>query len=449
MPSALELAVGEGNPRARHLGLSSGVGLVAGSMIGSGVLLSAGFMAQDLSAGWILLAWLIGAAIAGAGAVAYGQLARLVPRSGGEYRYLCDLFHPALGYLAGWGSLLLGFSAPIAVNALGAAAFLDTLVPIGDPRPVAALLVAAVTCIHAFDLGASRWGQDLLAAAKLIAILGFAALGLVAGEHSWPQWTPPPPHESGFALAPFMTGLFFVGFAYSGWNSSVYAASEFRDPRRDVPRSMLIGTALVALLYLAVNWVFVANLTPAQASVVQVEHTTVTLGHVVAIEILGDVGGALMSGFAVLAFVSAISAIIVIGPRVYAEMAEDGFLPAALKNRAGRPPVGSVLFQGAIAVVMLSSHSLRQVLLNASAILILFTALSAAAVIRVRLSRRLGEAMGRPGNVAVTAAALYVGASTWMLYYGFRDQPTLLLWVGVVAGAAAIGYLVTRRRRRG
>lgn len=434
------------SPR-RHLGLGSGIGLVAGSMIGAGVLLSAGFMAQDLSAGWILVSWVLGAAIAAAGAVAYASLARLMPRSGGEYRYLSELFHPALGYLAGWGSLLLGFSAPIAISALGAAAFIGALGLDLDRRLVAAVLVAAITASHAFDLGASRWIQNLLAAAKLVAVIAFAGLGLIAGERSWPSWSPPA--TDGFSTSAFMTGLFFVSFAYTGWNSAIYAASEFRRPERDVPRSMIIGLALVAVLYLIINWVFVANLTPEKARVVfRYEEDYATLGHAVALELLGDIGGGLMSGFAALAFISAMSAIAVIGPRVYAEMAEDGFLPAALRNRAGRPPIGSVLLQGAVAVALLASHSLREVLVNASAILLLFTALTAAGLIRLRISARLRARLGRPGTAAVACAAVYVAASVWMLVYGFRDQPTLIAWIAVVAAAAAAGYLATRRYRR-
>ena len=110
-------------------GLWSGVGLVAANMIGSGVFLSSGFMAQDMGPGTILVAWLVGAALALAGAQAYAALARAIPRSGGEYRFLSELLHPALGYLAGWASLLVGFSAPIAVNALAAGAYTATLVP--------------------------------------------------------------------------------------------------------------------------------------------------------------------------------------------------------------------------------------------------------------------------------------------------------------------------------
>lgn len=415
-------------------------------MIGSGVLLSAGFMAQSLSAGWILWAWVIGAAIAGAGAIAYAELARLVPRSGGEYRYLSELAHPALGYLAGWASLLLGFAAPIAINALGAAAFADTIAPLGHPRLVAAGLIVAITLAHAFHLSASRWIQDVLVAAKLLAVCGFVALGLALGDRTWPSWTPP--ESDGWAAGPFVTGLFFVSFAYSGWNAAVYAAAEFRKPRRDVAASMVIGTALVAALYLLVNWVFVTNLDPERAAVVMDRDSAVTLAHVVAGELLGPAGATLMSALAVLALVSAMSAIAVLGPRVYAEMAGDHMLPAALAYRDGRPPVGSVLLQGGVALALLVAHSLREVMINASAILVLFTGLSAAAVVVVALSPGRRRRYGPVRPAAVLAAIAYAGISLVMLIIGFRDQPTLLVWIALVAALGLGAYALSRVRRK-
>ena len=134
-----------------------------------------------------------------------------------------------------------------------------------------------------------------------------------------------------------MQSLFFIAFAFSGWNAAAYAAGEFKDPKRDVPRAMLIGCALVAVLYLIVNWVFVANLTPAEGKAVfDYEQTRVTLGHVVVRHLVGDWGGRAMSVLALVAFISAASAMTMVGPRVYAAMAEDGFLPRALAARAAR-----------------------------------------------------------------------------------------------------------------
>src|SRR5262245_13606438 len=213
----------------KGMGLWSGVGLVIANMVGVGVLTSTGFMAMSLDPAEILLCWTVGAVMAMAGARAYAAVAEIIPRSGGEYRYLSDLVHPAVGYLAGWTSLLAGFSAPIAVAAATAGAFAETLHPALRARPVGAAMIVALTAAHALGLGWSKWTQNLLALAKALLLVGFVAVGFAVGSRAWPTWHPPPAAGSGDgALASFMVSLVYIAYAYSGWNSAAYAAEEFR-----------------------------------------------------------------------------------------------------------------------------------------------------------------------------------------------------------------------------
>ena len=323
--------------------------MVIANMIGAGVFLSTGYMAQDLTPGQILVAWVIGALLALCGARAYAGIARIVPHSGGEYRFLSTLVHPALGYLAGWASLLLGFSAPIAIDAVAAGAFAHTLGDWVNPTLFAVVLILLMTAVHAVGLRFSVTAQNALVALKILLVVGFIIVGLWGGNNSWPTWRPTNPSE-GFPLGAFMQNLFYIAFAFSGWNAAVYAASEFRNPRRDVPRALLLGCSIVGILYLFVNWVFVANLTPEQCRVVNdYETARITLGHLIMRNVVGDLGAACMSVLAIIAFISAVSAMTFLGPRVYAAMARDGFLPAALKGKEGAP-VGAVMLQGAIAL---------------------------------------------------------------------------------------------------
>ncbi|HTE54850.1 MAG TPA: amino acid permease [Kofleriaceae bacterium] len=430
--------------RPGFLGLWSGIGLVAANMIGAGVFLSAGFMIQEMSPGWILIAWVVGMVLNMAGARAYAELASLLPRSGGEYRYLSDLAHPLLGYLAGWASLLVGFSAPIAINAIGASEFLATVIGLPDPRVVATVLIAALTAFHSVGLVTSKRTQDLLIALKVVLLLGFVVLGLALGSWRWPTWTPP--HGSThFAAGPFFGSLFWIAFAFTGWNAAAYAAGDFRNPARDAPRAMLIGCAAVGALYVLVNWVFVANLTPADAlGVVKTQRPI--LGHAVSQVLIGPTGAGMMSILVALAMISCMSAMVMVGPRVYATMAEDGFLPRWMAARAGRPPIGSVVFQSVIAVAIVWTHSLKNALGNVGAVLILFSALAAASVLVVRWRR---PDLPRPRRFAQLAAALYVVASAWTLVFGFRRlDSTLLVWVGSITVVALVAYAATVRVRR-
>ena len=426
-----------------RMGLFSGMGMVIANMIGAGVFLSTGFMAQDLTAKQILLAWIIGALLALAGARAYAEIAQLVPRSGGEYRYLSTLVHPALGYLAGWASLLLGFSAPIAIDAIAAGAFANTLHLSINPKLFAALIIVLLTAVHAIGLRFSVNAQNILVSVKIALVLGFVAAGLAGGHNSWPDWQPPS-HPAGFPLGPFMQNLFYIAFAFSGWNAAVYAASEFRNPKRDVPRAMLIGCAMVGALYLFVNWVFVANLTPEQCKVVFTYETArVTLGHLIMKSVVGNAGAACMSILAIVAFISAMSAMTFLGPRVYSAMARDGFLPRMLQGRDGKPPVGAVILQGAIALFLVFAYQLQQILNNVGAILTLFSALTVFSLFWVRVRRK---EFATPAFTALLAALFYLLLSGMMLYFGFKQSPTLNLWVGASILTALIGYFVTRKR---
>jgi APA family basic amino acid/polyamine antiporter len=418
------------------LGLGSGVGLVVANMIGAGVFLSAGFMAQELSAGWILVAWAVGALLAMAGARTYAEAAVLIPRSGGEYRYLSELLHPAIGYLAGWASLLVGFSAPTAISAFGAAAFAFAVFGAGDARLGAAALIVALTVFHSVGLRLSKWTQNGLVIIKGLLVLAFVALGLSLGDNHWPTWVPAS-HSAGTAL-PFATSLFFVAYAFSGWNAAAYAAEEFRAPRRDVPRAMLLGCALVGIAYLFVNWVLLANLTPERAEVVlHYEEGRVTLGHLVAQDFLGDVGSNVMSIGIAAIMVSSASAMLLVGPRVYAEMARDGFLPSFLRGKPGSPPRASVVLQGALAILLLYVHTIGELLSNVAGILVFFSALVAVGLFRVR---RRKPNLRAPRPQALIAAAIYSGSSLWMLYNAFKNETGLIPWIAVAVAAGLVGY---------
>jgi len=291
-----------------RLGVLSGIGLVVANTIGVGVLTNTGYMAGRLGPREILLAWLVGGVMAMAGARCYAAIAHAIPRSGGEYRYLSDLLHPFLGTLAGWTSLLVGFSAPVALAASTAGPFFATLVP-GAPRGwVGAGLIVIAAASQGFDLRWSKGTQDALAVVKVLLLAGFIAVGLTLGSHAIPVWTPSTAAGEAavvgagtFALRPFAVSLVYIAFAFSGWNTAIYAAEEFRNPRRDVPRAMLLGTAVVTIVYLVVNWIFVANLSADRLVAWLKEDTSrITLAHLLMDQLAGRAAARLASLFVVL-----------------------------------------------------------------------------------------------------------------------------------------------------
>lgn len=437
----------------KHLGLKSGIGLVVANMVGAGVFISAGFMAQDLGPSQILLAWGVGALLALCGVIAYAEVARLMPKSGGEYRYLSQLWHPFLGYLAGWTSLLIGFSAPIAVDAYAAGAFAHKLSPWLEPNLFGVLLVVMLTVAHAIGLRTSTRVQNVLFGVKVVLLIAFIGTGVFFGRWAFPDWEPAHP-STAFPVGAFAGSLFFIAFAFSGWNAAVYAAEEFHQPARNVPRAMMIGCLSVAVLYFVLNYVFIANLTPAGdlADWYMKTQDQVTLGHVVMQRLIGDTGARVFSGVIVLLFMSAMSAMMLVGPRVYAAMAADGVLPAWLEAQEGRPPVRSVLLQGAIAIVLVLTPDVRGKLEAIGALLVLFAALTVTGLFRARFFDPGGK-FARPSALSLLAAAIYGLSAVWMLYFGFFKNPAgsphwLLLWAGVLLIVSSIAYAITRQRKR-
>ena len=435
---------------ARHraqvgkLGLSSGIGLVVGNVVGVGVLTNTGTMAVQLGPRAILLAWLVGGVMAIAGAACYAELARAIPRSGGEYRYLSDLLHPFLGTLAGWTSLLVGFAAPVALAAATAGPFFATLFPVAPPKLTGATLIVLATASQAFDARWSKGTQDALAVVKGLLVAGFIVVGVALGAHAMPTWRAPEA-PSALPVKPFAVSLVYVAFAYSGWNAAAYAAEDFRDPRRTVPRAMLWGTALVTIVYLAVNAIFVANLSGDRlAGWLGQDTARITLAHLLMEKLAGSGAARATSLCVVLSLASSLIAMTMAGPRVAAAMAAEGFLPRALAGRQGRPPVWSVVLQSGLALVLLATNSFEALLRSVGAILTLASALTVALLLRLRFGR---TEFRPPSPLVMVAAMVYLAGSAWMLWYTLTDDPRALLWLAVVAVAAAIAYAGMARRR--
>jgi APA family basic amino acid/polyamine antiporter len=363
-----------------------------------------------------------------------------------------------LGYLAGWTSLFIGFSQPVAADAQLIGYYTGTLGVDIPWRVVTAVVIVGVTVLHAFDLGASRRGQNILVAIKIALVSGFVAVGLIAGSNTWPTWVPDA-SANGLPLALFFQNLVFIAFCYLGWNAAVYASEEFAAPRRDVPRAMLIGCAVVIVLYLLVNWVFVANLAPEQFGAGtgnDAQHST--LGHLVMKQLVGTTGARIMSVFMIVALLSATSAMTMIGPRVYAAMARDGYLPAVFAGEGDRPPVGSVLLQGAIALAVAMTTSFIKAIETIGAVLTVMAVLTALGVFKLQFDRRQAD---KPGVVALIAATIFVGLSGWTLYSDFTnpflntvDLPGVgkvaapLVWLAFVVLITVV-YAAWGARRRG
>lgn len=407
-------------------------------MIGTGVFTSSGFLLADLgSRGRVLAAWAVGGLVAALGATSYGALARRIPESGGEYLFLSRTVHPAAGYLAGWVSLIAGFAAPLAAAALGFAEYARPWLPAADPRVVAAVLLLAAAALHASSVVRAARTQTAAVVVEVVLIAAFVAIGawrLAPGAAA--GWSAPPLEPGKFAVS-----LVWVSFSYAGWNTAVYVGGEVKDPTRNLPRAMLLGSLLVTGLYLAVNAVILWSVPePALAGKLDV-------ARIAAAAIGGPGLAAAVSALIALAIAAFVSAMTMVGPRICARMAADGYLPRVLAVPPGRPPRVAMAAQLVVALALVATSAYQALLTTIGFSLGVSTAATVVGLIRVR--RREGAAAvpvwGWPW-VPVAFLVFVVGSTAFTVV----DRPgESALGLAIVLAGLAAFRLQNRRRLDG
>ncbi len=440
---------------AGKLGLWTAAAIVVANMIGVGIFGSTGYQAAGLhDAGTILVAWLVGGLLALAGATAYGELGAMMPRAGGEYVYLREAYHPAVGAMSGWVSLFAGFSAPIATSALLFGKYVGVVWPaVGGEAAAKAMgcgLILAMTALHAFDTVIGGRVQAVFTAGKVLLIAAFVVGGLAFGEGSWDHLAP---RAGGLANVPteaFAMALYWVMLAYAGWNAAAYVASDLEHPQRTLPRALLVGTVLVMALYLLANLVFLYALPPG---VLSGEYTggppVEEVGAATASALFGARLGEVVATVIALALVSSVSAMVMAGPRVYASMAEDGALPRVLARRTARGvPAAAVATQGVLACAFVLVGQLEPLVAYIGFTLSIFAALAVAAVIVLRV-RRPDAPRPYRATLYPVAPVLFVAVSAWAAFVQIRWNPTNALLGGgtIVLGLVAYWLSVPRAPR--
>ncbi|HSH15875.1 MAG TPA: amino acid permease [Verrucomicrobiae bacterium] len=417
----------------RSIGLLSASSLVVANMIGTGVFTTSGFLLADLgSPWWVLLAWLVGGLLATMGALCYGALARRIPESGGEYLFLSRTLHPAAGYVAGWISLLVGFSAPLAMAAF---AFGEYTRPwLGGVRPQIAgsALLLLFALIHGTHVERGALVQNLAVWIKLLAVALFVALGL--SRLPILENGPVQPVQFGS----FAVSLVWISFSYSGWNAAVYLGGEIRDPEKNLPRSLLLGATSVMLVYLALNGMFVFS-APVEALAGQVD-----IGRIAAEALGGARWGMALTGVVALALITSVSSMMMAGPRVYARMAGDGYLPRWLRESEG-PPRAAILLQLALSLLMLWSSTFESLLTYIGFTLGLSTAGTVLGLVLLRL--RNGREIAIPGWPWVPA--VFVASVLLISSYTVFQRPKESLVGFVTMGIGWLGWWFTGRKQSG
>ena len=350
----LEAGGAEKHPRdrlARDLRLSDATGLVVASVIGSGIFLTPGAIADRLPhPGLILGVWAVGGLLSLAGALANAELGAMYPHAGGDYVYLREAFHPIAGFLVGWLSFFVIYAGTIATLAAGFASALGELVGFGPGTGLAVAVTLVVVCSALNYLGVRRGASanNLNTGVKVVALLLFAGAGFATGHGRLENLTAPS-GSAGAPLSAFGLALSPVLFSYLGWNASIYVASEIRDPVRNVPRSLFLGLGLCAAIYLLMNVVYLYALPVGELRGVA------NAGEASARVLFGAAAATGVALLVLWSILGTLNATILVGPRIAYAMALDGlfFAGADQAHARFRTPSVSIAFQAAASIAIL------------------------------------------------------------------------------------------------
>lgn len=417
--------------------LTVGITLVIANMIGTGVFTSLGYQVGPLPSGFaILVLWAVGGLVALSGAFTYAEISTTLKKSGGEYHYLGKIFHPALGFVSGWMSLLVGFAGAISAVAIAIAEYSSTLLGING-KVIAIAAIILVSSIHWFGVKTGGRAQNILTGTKLLLILFFCiAPFFIVGEKSGISFLPKAGDFSLIASAGFAVSLVFVVYAYTGWNAAAYIAGNLENPTKNLPKSLIIGTLVVVFVYLSLNAMFLYSATFDELNGKN------DIGNVVAIKLLGADIGAVFSCIFSVALLSTLSAMTIAGPRVLEAMGDDypKLKTLATKNKYDMPYL-AILAQAGWAIFLVLVSSFKEIIQYISISLSIFSMVTVLGIFFLRKQYKKEE---RPFQVPLypLPPIIFTVCTCWMIYYVTADDPKIILYSLATMVPGLIVYFV-------
>ncbi len=421
--------------------------ILIANMIGTGVFTSLGFQVAEIKSGFaIILLWVLGGLIAFLGSMCYSMLGIVLPRSGGEYNYLSRIYHPLVGFLSGWVSLVIGFAAPIAAGAFAFGAYLTNMNSIRGSVVFSHLnlsifLIVFLTLTNIFNkrLGANT--QNLYTFFKVSFILLLIGIGLNNGFTTHVSYVPDHDAFANIFSLSFVVSMYFVTYSYSGWNAICYITGEIENVERNLPKTLILGAIFVSILYILLNFVFL-NAIPISQLAGQVD-----IGNIYASKILHSNVQQYMGIIISLLLLSSINSMIIVGPRVSMVIGEDyhplRFL--AKKNKHDVPYV-AILLQSILAILYIVSFTFEQMIIYIGFVLNLFTLISVIGIfIYARANPDIVPRFRKFGYPYVPAVFIMFG--TWIVVFGSIYRPLeSLLGLGFTLLGAIVYFIVNWKR---
>ena len=430
-------------PPRRTVGFFTATSIVIANIIGTGIFTSLGFQLADIQSGFpLLMLWVIGGTAALCGALCYGELSAALPRSGGEYHFLSQIYHPALGFMAGFVSATVGFAAPIALAAMAFGKYFAGVFGFGSPLVLSFVVVWVVAVFHLRNLQVGSTFQNLWTIVKLLLVGALIAAGFLVEPKQEITFLPQAGDTISIFSGAFAVALVYVMYSYSGWNASSYIIGEVKKPEKNVPRSLLAGTLIVIVAYVLLNAIFLAT-TPQDEMRGQLE-----VGLIAGKHIFGTSGGRVAGAVICLGLVSAISSMTWIGPRVSMSMGEDHWLLRMLgrKNPHGIP-TNAIVLQLLIVNVLLLTRSFESVVQYTQFSLLLCSLFT---VLGVMVLRRTRPEIARPYRVWAYPfpPIIFAVITLWMMFYLLRSKTIESLAGLATALVGLLLYFCARKRPR-
>lgn len=415
--------------------------VVIANMIGTGVFTTLGYQLLEIQSGFVLLMlWVIGGLVALCGALSYAELGASLPRSGGEYNFLGKIYHPAAGFISGWVSSTIGFSAPIALAAITFGRYVTIVFPALSPSLLAVGLILILTMIHATSRRNSGNLQQIFTFIKLLLIGLFCLLALTFVKNPTSLSFLPIPGDGGLITSgAFAVSLIYVNYAYTGWNAATYLSSELEQPQKSLPLILGGGTAIVMMLYVLLNYTFL-HVAPIDALSGQLE-----IGYVAANFVFGTTGAAVMGLVLALLLISTVSAMVMAGPRVLHVIGEDYpiFKRLGKLNQNGVPAT-AIYAQSILSIVFVLTASFQQILLFTGFTMGLNSLL---AVVGLFVSRWRNPELERPYKTFAYpfTPLFYIALMTWTLAFTFKEKPMEVSFSLVIIISGYIFYLLSNK----
>lgn len=423
---------------SHQIGWKTAVAIVVSNMIGTGIFTTLGFQLTDITNTYsIFLLWIIGGILALFGAFCYAELGSHFKGNGGDFIYLKETYHPVLGYLVSWISLIIGFSSPVALAALAMSKYLSVF-DFAFGNTFAVGIIFLVSLFLSFSLKASSRFHNFFTFIKIAFIIVLIILGVALSDSeimhnslkfddSW---------QNEIMLPAFATSLVFVTYSYTGWNSASYIAGEIKDVHKNLPKSLIIGTVFVTVCYLLVNFIMLKH-----APVSQLAGKEDVMGEA-ANNMLGHTFGKVVNVFIALQLVATISGYLWVGSRLTQAFAKEHLLWKSLSVGNSRGiPVRAIVAHAVIATLIILTGSFKEIFVYTAFILQLFASLAISTAYFIKKDQRKIF----KSNLFYVFPTVFLLFSIYILYFTFIHNPKeSFIGLGIVA-VGIILYWIDKR----